>query len=176
MSVNGIEHKLPEQYLSHRNGFMDALRRLAAGDEPVGKAGRLQALLDKWDSIMNDPNIPDSVKEDFVLRFNAKMNQIEETDNIYGPSSGEGFDDILKAIEEGDMEALNEVLMDSEDMDELFYAFTEAYNDAKQYSGLQEPTPAKILGGLFLSNDWEGVERYRIEHKDDDKDDGKDKA
>ncbi|MBI5527679.1 MAG: hypothetical protein HY897_15205 [Deltaproteobacteria bacterium] len=181
MSVSNVEHKLPEESFTesyYEEWYGDprtSTWETDKGDpgEMVAKAHALQAFLDKWDSIMNDPNIPEADKVMFKALFVGKMNALEAGDG--GLSKGEGFDDVLAAIESGDMNALNEILLDTVDMDQLFEAVGTAFKDAEDITGIEPETDQDRLIGMYFTSDWAGIERYKIEHKDDDKKNDKDK-
>lgn len=164
-----ITHTLPDDYT--REAYYDKrygetvfngwdLDRGAPG-EMCAKARELQSLLDKWDSIMNDPDIPAQDKAMFKAIFNGKMNGIEQGPD--GLSCGEGFDDVLKALESGDRDSLDQVLLDTVDMEQLFDAFGQAYQAATQTTSIKPSTDEDRLAKMYLTNDWDGLKRYRLE-------------
>ena len=175
MGTDITAHTLPGDYL--REGFYEDRYahdpRLMGWDtdkgSPAGmcaKAQMLQSLLDKWDRLMNDPEISDGDKAMFKALFNGKMNALEQGEG--GLSCGEGFDDILAALESGDGDALDNVLLDTVDMDQLFEAFGTAYQAATQITNIKPETDDDRLAKMFMTNDWDGLTRYDLEHKEKD--------
>lgn len=172
-----ITHTMPDDYLreayyEERSGAYETIDweidRGVPG-EMCAKAQQLQSLLGKWDSIMNDPDIPAEDKAMFRAIFNGKMNGLEMKKEDGLLSTDEGFDDILKALESGDRDALDQVLLDTVDMDQLFDAFGLAYDAATKATNIKPSSDEDRLAKMYLTNDWDGLRRYRLEDKDDDK-------
>jgi hypothetical protein len=114
-------------------------------------------ILEKWDSIMNDASLPAADREFFKQSFFGYMQEIERKEG-FGPSSGEGFDDLLRAIETGDIDSMKGILTDAEDMKELQWAFAEAFKKAVETTGVEVGTEQDRLSGLLMRNDWAGLD------------------
>ena len=174
MSAAITGHKLPDDYFDgdyYQSQYTDYLRMSdmdtdkGAPSEMVGKARMLQSLLDKWDNLMNDPDVSDADKAMLKAIFMGKMNALEQADG--GLSQGEGFDDVLAAIESGDSDALDQILLDTVDMDQLFEAFGQAYQTAVQVTNIKPQTDDDRLARMYFTNDWDGLKRYELDHKAD---------
>lgn len=167
MSGQAIEHTLPDRYYSEDTyATIDCGNDITPGDPKtmVGKAQLLQSLLDKWDSLMNDPSIPEGSKQMFKAVFMGKMDSLKDENGL---ADDEGFMDVLSAIESGDIEELNEVLVDTDDMDELFDAFGQAYQAAAQVTDVKPQTEENQLAWMYMTNDWAGLKKYKLEQGDD---------
>jgi hypothetical protein len=145
MSVSGpVEHKMPMAYYYTNGEQRESIRGV-------------EALLKKWDSVMNDPSIPQSDRDLFKQEFIGYMDEVEAKDG-FGPSRGEGFDDLLRAIETKDKGKLEAILGDVEDMQELRWGFSEAFKKAQDNSGVEVGNEADRLSGMLLRNDWAGLD------------------
>jgi hypothetical protein len=165
MAIEATRHALPDCYRSEECYEGRKLGLNGTPAEAAEKAAMVQSLLDKWDSIMNDPSIAQEDKDLFAAIFTGVMQKKEDRDDPFGVSAGEGFDDLLRALEHGDMEALDAIRGDVEDMGELLGAFAEAYQAAQQATSIAPQTDGARAAKMLFTGDLEGYRRERLERE-----------